>query len=142
MQMTLFNTAGEQQIFHPFPLWECHKAGFFANQKQNWTHAQCEAEFVRILSDCDLFGAILERVIVEWRYSCEHWLTNESMNRIAWLGQAAVCHESGVPSRYCSAWRQLTDEQQEAANQVALRYLNRWLVANSRPEVTMRQAVG
>jgi hypothetical protein len=34
----------------------------------------------------------------------------------------------------------LTEAEQEAANQSALKYLNKWLVENKRKEVTMEEA--
>ena len=34
-----------------------------------------------------------QTVIVEWVNSCEHYLSNFAMNRIAWVGQAAMCYD-------------------------------------------------
>jgi hypothetical protein len=98
-------------------------------------------EFVRIITDSDLFSSALERVITEWKFSCEHYLTNTAMNRIAWLGQASVCIESGVPSRYCSAWKDIPAEKQNEANNVALKYLNKWLIVNDRSAITLDEAL-
>ena len=98
-------------------------------------------EFKRILSDVDLFESILEKLIVEWKYSCEHYLTNRSMNRIAWLGQASVCIVSGVPSRYSGAWFDVSESKRDLANYLALEYLNKWLSNNKRGEVDMYQAL-
>ena len=38
------------------------------------------------------------------------------MNRIAWLGQAAVCYQSNVPSRYSSCWMDLDKSTREKAD--------------------------
>lgn len=135
------NTSDPERIFHTYEKWECHKAGFYNSIKQGWTHTQCENEYLRILTDSKLFGEILEKIIVEWKHSCEHYLTNKSMNRIAWLGQAAVCYESGVPSRYSSAWSKLTLEQQNEANGVALKYLNIWRKKYDLSEIGMNEAI-
>lgn len=121
------NTNDPKRIFHTFDKWECHKAGFYKNTKEGWTHEQCEDEYIRILTDQDLFASILEKVTTEWVHSCEHYLTNVAMNRLAWLGQAAVCYESGVPARYSSAWARIPKADQDAANQTALNALNKWL---------------
>ena len=129
------NTDDENRIFHTYDKWECHKAGFYSPTKENWSHQECEDEFKRILSDQNLFGQILSKVIVEWKNSCEHYLTNTSMNRIAWLGQAAVCYHSGVPSRYSGAWMDLDKKTREKADNTALTYLNKWMNINSR-EIT------
>ncbi len=63
------------------------------------------------------------------------------MNRIAWLGQAAVCFSTGIPSKFCSGWGLLDDEQQYLANEIALEYLNIWMVKYNRETLTMDEAL-
>jgi len=135
------NEGDSSRIFHTYDKWECHKYGFYNSKKQGLTNEECKSEYVRILSNVDLFASILEKVINEWKHSCEHYLTNNSMNRIAWLGQAAVCYHSGVPSAYSSAWFDLTEEQQKEANEVAFIYLNKWLMENGRNEIDINTAL-
>jgi len=134
------NTNDPERIFHTFDKWECHKSGFYKSTKEGWTHEECENEFIRVLSDQNLFASILEKVISEWKYSCEHYLTNKSMNRIAWLGQAAVCYNSGVPSRYSNAWFKIDEETRKEADKTALVYLNKWLKANGLKIENMQEA--
>ena len=57
------------------------------------------------------------------------------MNRIAWIGQAAMCYETGIPSIYCSGFNLLTEQQQDEANKVALKVLNKWLKNNGRDKL-------
>lgn len=135
------NESDTTRIFHTYDKWECHKAGFYESKKEGWTHEQSKAEYIRILSNEAVFAEILEKLIVEWKYSCEHYLTNKSMNRIAWLGQAAVCYESGVPSKYSNSWFDLTEDQRNAANNVALKYLNMWLENNQNIQLDMNDAL-
>ena len=135
------NTNNPNRIFHTYDKWECHKAGFYASKKEGWTHEQCESEFIRIISNQNLFSEILEKLIIEWKNSCEHYLTNTSMNRIAWLGQAAVCYESGVPSKYAGAWFKIPENIQEEANKTALKYLNKWMILNGFKEVDFNIAL-
>ena len=63
------------------------------------------------------------------------------MNRIAYLGQASVCYAKGIPAVFRGGFSLLTDEQQLAANKLALKYLNKWLVENGRKEVTLDEAL-
>lgn len=133
------NTNDPDRIFHTYDKWECHKAGFYSPTKEGWTHKECEDEFKRILSNQKLFGEILSKVIVEWKNSCEHYLTNTSMNRIAWLGQAAVCYHSGVPSRYSGVWMDLDKKTRENADNTALTYLNKWISINSRTAINLEE---
>jgi ParB-like chromosome segregation protein Spo0J len=124
------NTSDADRIFHTYEKWECHKAGFYNSTHSTMSHIQCEEEFIRILSDSNLFDSILEKITSQWKHSCEHYLTNKAMNRIAWLGQAAVCYQSGVPARYSSAWFDIPEELRNQANEVALKHLNLWLNKN------------
>lgn len=135
------NTNDRERIFHTWDKWECYKAGFYESSHPTKSHAECESEFVSILSDQSIFSSALERVIVEWKHSCEHYLTNKSMNRIAWLGQAAVCIHSGIPSRYSSSWFDMTESDRSAANDTALIYLNKWLTSRGRAEVELHDAL-
>lgn len=135
------NEDDKDRIFHTYEKWECYKAGFYASRKEGMTAEQCEQAYAEFLGDDNRFSLALNGVITEWKYSCEHYLTNKSMNRIAWLGQASMCYATGVPSKYCAGFNLLTEEQQTKANEIALTFLNKWLVANNRPEVTMNLAL-
>jgi hypothetical protein len=134
------NTSDETRIFHTYDKWECHKAGFYATTLPGISKEEAEAKYAEFLSDNAAFGSALERVTSEWKHSCEHYLTNKAMNRIAWLGQASVCLALGIPSTFRGGFNLLAPDKQESANQLALLYLNRWLVANNLPQVSMEEA--
>jgi ParB-like chromosome segregation protein Spo0J len=135
------NTNDPDRIFHTHDKWECHKAGFYASRKEGMTADECGRAYAEFLSDTNRFEQALNSVISEWKYSCEHYLTNKAMNRIAWLGQAATCYATGVPSVFCSGFNLLTDEQKDIANNIALEYLNKWLVSNDRESVELEEAL-
>ncbi len=135
------NTSDEKRIFHTYDKWECYKAGFYNSIKDGLTKKECEQIYFYFLCDIDLFSKTLEKVIIEWKYSCEHYLTNVSMNRIAWLGQAALCYEKGIPSEFRGGWNLLTKEQQYNANMIAFKYLNKWMLLNKYPEVSIEDAL-
>lgn len=134
------NTSDPLRIFHTHDKWECYQAGFYASTKEGVSRAQGEEMYRVFLSDPPRFGDALGHVITEWKHSCEHYLSNVAMNRIAWLGQAAMCYTTGIPQSYRSGFYLLTDEQQKAANELALDYLNKWLEKNDRDTVTMEEA--
>jgi hypothetical protein len=135
------NTNDPDRIFHTFEKWECHKAGFYASKKDGMTAEQCENEYANYLSNKDRFREGLNGVIEEWVHSCEHYLTNKSMNRIAWLGQAAMCYSTGIPSKFCAGFNLLTADEQDKANLIALEALNYWMKKYNKPEVTMEEAL-
>lgn len=133
-------TGGANRIFHTYDKWECYRAGFYATTKEGMTKRECEEAYRHFLADDEKFREALECVTTEWVHSCQHYLSNGSMNRIAWLGQAAMCYATGIPAIYRSGFFLLTPAEQTRANETALEYLNRWLVENGRDEVSMDQA--
>lgn len=135
------NTNDPERIFHTFEKWECHKAGFYGSKKEGMTAEQCEQEYCNFLSNDARFKEGLQGILDNWINSCEHYLTNKAMNRIAWLGQAAMCFATGIPSKFCAGFNLLTSEQQDRANEIALEYLNKWRVKYNREPITMNEAL-
>lgn len=135
------NTGDPNRIFHTHDKWECFKAGFYNTSHNSLGKDECEAEYAKFLKDSKLFRNGLRKVITQWKHSCEHYLTNDSMNRIAWLGQAAVCIELGIPSVFRAGYHLLTEAEQLKANKLALKYLNQWLVQHSMKKVTLEEAM-
>jgi len=135
------NEKDESRIFHTYDKWECHKAGFYKSTVEGMTKKQAEEAFADFFRQEGLFAEVIENVIKEWKHSCEHYLTNRSMNRIAWLGQASVCYHTGIPSVFAGGWFLLTEKEQEKANKTALIYLNKWLKENNREELELEEAL-
>jgi hypothetical protein len=117
-----------ERIYHPWVKWECFKAGFYNTSPPEGLDSDSSAEKYRaFLQDLAGFEVAMNRVAREWPNSCEQFLTNQSMNRIAWLGQAAMCITHGVPSVFRHGFKLLTIEEQDAANKCAEIFLNNWL---------------
>ena len=131
-----------ERIFHTWEKWECYPAGFYENKPQDktLTREQCEQMYADFLRDIPQFNDAIDRVLAEWKNSCEHYLTNDKMNRIAWLGQASMCIAKGIPACYCGGFNQLTELEQHIANLAALEYLNKWLVAHGGTALTLEEA--
>lgn len=135
------NTSDPNRVFHTHDKWECAKAGFYSSTVEGKTKEQCKLEYAEFLSNTDQFAEALKMVFKEWPTSCEHYLTNIAMNRIAWLGQASMCIARGIPSQFCSGFNLLTSDQQEAANETALTALNEWLSGRGMDQVDMHSAL-
>lgn len=131
------NSSETKRIYHAWDKWECYPAGFYESSFNGLKREGGEEIYRVFLSDLSKFESALVRVISEWKYSCEHYLSNEGMNRIAWLGQASLCIEMGMPSAYRSGYFRLTKKEQKEADLMALKYLNIWLVRNNRDEVDL-----
>jgi hypothetical protein len=135
------NTDDEGRVFHTFDKWECAAAGFYESKPpKGMTADHCRAYYRELLVDILEFERVLDGVVTEWKHSCEHYLTNGAMNRIAWLGQAALCYKYGIPAEFRGGYGLLTEAQQLAADEAALRALNKWMEANGRPHVEMGDA--
>jgi len=135
------NTSDPDRVFHTYDKWECVGFNFYGTNVEGMTKGECEQKYFELLSDIDLFSEAMSKIIVEWKHSCEHYLTNTAMNRIAWLGQASLAYVFKIPCKYCGGFNLLSVEQQEAANDAALIYLNKWLEANDREAVDMNDAL-
>lgn len=129
------------RVFHTYDKWECHKAGFYATTVKGKTKAQCQQEYKELLTNEKEFRGALDYIITNWPNSCEHYLGNNAMNRIAWLGQAALCHARGIPSDFKGGFQLLTEGEQNAANGIALEYLNKWLSNQGKEPVSMEDAL-
>lgn len=130
-----------KRIYHTYEKWECYPAGMYETVAPGGMTAQEANETYRaLLSDIPKFENALRGILAHWPNSCEHYLSNEKMNRIAWLGQAALCIHAGIPRCFRGGFNLLTKVQQRNANEAALRWLNIWLVRQREPEVTMEQA--
>lgn len=131
-----------KRIYHTWDKWECYPSGFYEDKPQDsaMSDDECMASYAAFLRDSSMFEAALKRVIAEWKFSCEHYLSNERMNRIAWLGQASMCIARGVPSRFRGGFNMLSEQEQTTANELALKYLNAWLESRGEKAMTMDEA--
>lgn len=131
-----------ERIYHTWDEWECYPAGLYETlpPREGMTAQECRDAYTEFLRDLDRFRIGLEGMLTEWPNSTEHYLTNIRMNRIAWLGQAAMCHQTRVPRAFRAGFMQLTTEEQAAANELALEYLNKFLVGRGEAELTMETA--
>ena len=75
----------------------------------------------------DLTEKYMSNVINKWLFSCEQNLTNNGMNKIAYIGQAACCLYAGIPSLITmEAWSSVSKGNQEIANSIAKDKLKEW----------------
>ena len=131
------------RTFHTWDKWECYRHGFYAERPPGgMSQDDGERAYCTFLADLERFERSLQIVTAEWKHSCEHYLTNDRMNRVAWLGQASIAQALGLPSGCRGGYQLLTAEQKYAADQMALKHLNLWLIANGRPQQMLADAVG
>jgi len=116
-----------KRIFHPYDKWEDYRHNFYGGVLEYNQDKTLETS-ANLLKDPSQFESALKCIIHEWKYSCEHNLSNENMNRIAYLGQAANALVNKVPSSASmGGYNLLSLEEQLAADALATKYLNLWL---------------
>lgn len=116
-----------KRVFHTWDKWECYRAGFYETGLSGVSKEEAEGKYADFLRDSDKFRAAIRQVFKEWPNSTEHYLTNENMNRVAWIGQASACISEGLPSCYRGGYFKLSPEERLQADNVALGELNHWL---------------
>lgn len=127
-----------QRVFRPYWEWECFHAGMYETlPPPPMTGDEAKEAYRAFLADLDRFDAAISKVFREWPKSCEQFLTNKSINRIAWIGQASMCIETGVPEVFKSGFALLNQDQMGAANGLAKKRLDQW-VLDKRLENTLK----
>lgn len=116
-----------RRVYHHYLRWECFHAGMFAESFEDLDAESARRQYSIFLADDASFRDALGRVTARWPISCEHFLTNADINRIAWLGQASMCIATGIPRKYRGGFHFLNEEQQRRANATAEEYLAMWL---------------
>jgi len=113
-----------KRVYHPHNKWEEIKFNMWGDvvDVKGWLE-----KAIAFTGDHELYGSYMFRVIDEWPISCENALTDQYINKKAWIGQAAVALAIKCPGHITrKAWRDLTDEQKFLANKQAERAIRTW----------------
>jgi hypothetical protein len=112
------------RIFHPYWKWEETKFNMWGDVKDREKYFKKAIEFT---GNHKLYGKFMMKVVKEWKYSCEHNLSNISSNRQAYIGHAACALAFKCPEDIVRlAWHELTDNQRELANKQADKAIKFW----------------
>ena len=112
------------RIYHPYTMWEEVNYNMYGNYKNKEEGVQKVIDFFNNENEVRLY---MERVVEEFKFSCQHNLTNPNMNKIAFIGQCAVALKHKIPNDITmKAWNFLTEEVQDRANKIAKQQLERW----------------
>jgi len=112
------------RVYHPYWMWE-------EVEKNMWGTVDNRKRFldwaIKFTGDHKKYGRFMMRVADEWKYSCEHNLSNLTQNRKAWIGHAACALANECPEDIVrEAWGHLTREQQNLANKQAENAISHW----------------
>lgn len=127
----------KNRIYHHYTLWEDYRDGFY-NNVSGVLKKEMINKVIELFSNPALTKDFMMRVVKEWKYSCEHNLTNESMNKIAYIGQGACCLYAGVPSTVTmEAWSKVPKEHQLEADNIALSVIEYWENKNKKIQLCL-----
>jgi len=120
-----------KRIYHPYWLWECYKNGMW----EQTTKKEIETSLnnaIQFTGNHIEYGSAMLSVINNWKYGIEHHLTDNNINRKAYIGHAACNFKFGWSEGLVRmAWGYLTDEQRDLANNEADKYINVWILRNT-----------
>lgn len=114
------------RIYHHWEKWECYKNGFYDIIPNN-NKAKYKNIVIDFFNNKDLTTEYMQKVIEQWEYSCEHFLSNKSMNRVAWIGQASLCIYKKVPNLITMHfWNYLEQDIKDRSNKIAQNTIIQW----------------
>lgn len=114
------------RVYHDYRRWEDFKNGMWRNVSGKEIESLLPAA-IEFTGDHERYGKAMMSVIMRWKYSCEHNLTDSGLNKRAWIGHAACSLELGFPEVVVrAAWKHLTDEQRYLANKQADIAIEQW----------------
>lgn len=115
-----------ERIYHHYEKWEDYKHGFYDSLSGKNKNVLMD-KVVELFSSQELTDKYMRMVIEQWPYSCEHNLSNPSLNRVAYLGQSACCIYGGIPSGITmSAWSLVSQKNRDEADKIASKIIKEW----------------
>ncbi len=121
-----------KRIYHPYQKWEDYKHGFYNNLSGKDKDEKIKL-CIEMFRSVDKTKEYMNKVINEWKYSCEHNLTNESMNKIAYIGQAACCLFADIPNGVTmEAWNMLDNVVQVRSDRLAQTVIDNWTLKQNK----------
>jgi len=105
---------------NPYPYWirEDYLNGFYNTTTEN--DELYSRKVIKLFKSEYRTIRAMSSVIKKWKKTTEHNLTNGSINKIAWLGQAACCYSLKAPDYITKkAWWELPKETRDRADKNA-----------------------
>lgn len=128
-----------KQIYHPYWLWEDFNNGMWRKESKLYELNTFD-DIVEFTGNHVEYGIAMMEVIERWPYTMEHNLTNSSINHRAFIGHSACSYKFDWPEYLVrKAWKHLSKEQQDLANDEAEKAFKLWCKMQDR---SLRQNMG
>lgn len=113
------------RVFIDYRNWECFNNGMYRTETNKIYYKKA----IKFMSDTDKFKKAMEYVILNWKNTMIHHLTNSSINKRAFLGQCACSYAIDCPEQIVIiAWKELTDEQRINADLEAQKLIDNYIL--------------
>ena len=132
----------KMRIYKPYYLWEDWLNGMWrsVDSKEYESYLQWAIDFT---GDHIKYGESMGLVINEWKNTMLHNLTNQSINKRAFLGHCACCFDSGCPEYIVrDAWKLLTEQQRIDADTIAQKHIDNWINEYRTNSTGLRENLG
>ena len=130
------------RIYKPYDQWEDWINGMWRTVEKE-EYASYLSWAIEFTGDHVEYGKAMGLVIVKWENTMLHNLTNQSMNKRAFLGHCACTFASGCPEYIVrDAWKLLTDTQRELADNIAQSHINNWMNVYKTNSTGLRKDLG
>jgi hypothetical protein len=110
------------RFFYNYKIWECPKSNFYKGIAKN-----DETKALGIMKDYNKWGFYMKKLLDRWPVSCNQFLSDPTINKKAWIGQASMAcffKVSAATTKKC--WFMLNKKEQNKANNEAGKVLNKW----------------
>jgi hypothetical protein len=114
------------KAWYPFWAWEHWQHGFFGGPSQILSVAEAEDLRMEFFREPNLFEKTALELFIEWPVCVEHFMTDQEINRVAWLGQVSSFYCHGLSEQYSYVYNKLQKTEREKNNKLAKDLINEW----------------
>jgi lysine/ornithine N-monooxygenase len=115
------------RVYKPYHVWEDWINGMWRTVTKDEYDSYLKWA-IQFTGDHVKYGESMGLVIKEWENTMLHNLTNQSINKRAFLGHCACCFNSGCPEYIVrDAWKLLSDMQRLQADDIAQKHIDNWM---------------
>ena len=120
-----------RRVWHPYWDWECFAHGMWSKVTRD-QERELLPKAIEFTGDAELYGHWMLKATEAFPRSCEHHLTDTSLNKQAYIGHAACALALRLPEYIVRrAWGMLAQDQRDRANAKADTAVSVWLKARA-----------
>lgn len=119
-----------KQCYFHYAEWEDYQNGMYSDCSVS-EYEKAVKLSMDLLSNNSVFKSSIKKMFEKWVKSTKENLTNNDINKRAWVGQATCCfNHSSNEKATREAWGLLNEKTRDMANNVAEECINEWIKTN------------